>query len=387
MRHRLVLILVGSLLGGGVAAAQSPPASPSAPEPSSDAGVTIEWTLGRTADGRPLFADGSVVPLDLVVSLMGLLVLVEHEVHGQELWTSVDGRTWMPVEMAPFAGQRIIAIAAAGGGFTAFGEGPVIPESTPVWASRDGLAWERLTDRKATPFLGARIDGVTSLRSSAVAWGTRRVDGGEVPAIWTSGSGYRWRLGARRLAASDPGARFSWAGSMDWRVMAIGTNGLGQPRLWPRADAGHRYRGPRSVLPGPGPEVAHVLLGREAGLVVAGTASSTDGVTYWSSGGSHRWRQVGTPEPAAGDGGVIAWASDGALIYAATRASSGDPRIQASVDGRSWFVVPSVGEPPGGSGVPLLAAAGERIGLLGPDGVWSGWRSGWPAAIVSLDRH
>ena len=98
------------------------------------------------------------------------------------VWTSTDGRSWqLGPGIAPLAsGDRVLAVARAGGGYVAVGKnlqprGTGVVRAPVLWMSADGLTWRRLAGSQLD--LPARKARVVALRWAAAYGGTLMIAG------------------------------------------------------------------------------------------------------------------------------------------------------------------------------------------------------------------
>jgi len=161
-------------------------------EGAEDFGSGFSESRGVAAGGSGLVAVGAVGQSGTVLTSIDAAV-----------WTSVDGVAWHRVTgqqgvLGGVGAQGMIDVVAGGPGYVAIGFDNPGDEpwsgDAAVWTSRDGTAWERVTD-EAGAFGGS---GDRQMRAVAVggpglvAVGWELTADGQNAAVWTSVDGLAW---------------------------------------------------------------------------------------------------------------------------------------------------------------------------------------------------
>ena len=113
------------------------------------------------------------------------------------VWTSADGHDWAPIDdtAESFAPQTVLTeIVGYDGTLWAFGFGGGDGQDVRVWASTDGLAWERVADDSAlggpgNQGLSAAAAGAGGVVAAGFSW---TEENGTVPVSWYSADGSSW---------------------------------------------------------------------------------------------------------------------------------------------------------------------------------------------------
>ena len=150
------------------------------------------------------------------------------------IWTSVDGRTWIPsADLPDAAGAQVRSIAVGRGLFVAAGD-HVGSGQARVWTSTDGLAWTSVVDKS---LLGGENVRVIAGGPGFVAIGS---GSGHDAAVWTSADATRWNL-APPDPAFDDAAMSSVVAAPD-RLVSVGA------LLQPIAGSDQVFRSPVSWI-------------------------------------------------------------------------------------------------------------------------------------------
>jgi hypothetical protein len=161
------------------------------------------WTVLRVPDGSGYLGGG----------------MRTGEAFAAAVWSSVDGRTWIPTADLPDArGAQVRSLAVGSGLFVAAGD-RVGHGQSRVWTSTDGLAWTAVADEDLD---AGEIVRVVAGGPGFVAVGSE-ADGDA--AVWTSVDGTDWRL-APPDPAFDDSVMSSVAAGGD-RLVSVGA--LRQP--------------------------------------------------------------------------------------------------------------------------------------------------------------
>lgn len=176
-----------------------------------------------------------------------------------QAWTSSDGVRWQAAEsILGSADAAIKAVAAGAGGYVAVGSDGYPGANTQLpgargvaaWTSTDGQRWTRV-DTQST-FAGAIMTGVLWANGGYVAWGEtfagRDVPGTSLPPIWTSSDGTHWERASGITDAGGPGAPITSITSIGSTLVAVGArrlpeaeNGLAVPAAWISLDHGRTW--------------------------------------------------------------------------------------------------------------------------------------------------
>jgi hypothetical protein len=155
------------------------------------------------------------------------IVIVGADRGGAAAWSSTDGRTWTRAPRSlqlegPGGGTGMFAVTSWRGGFVAAGhrDDPAHGRaSAAVWRSPDGISWQRVADD--APFAGERILGLAATDSAIVAVGGTDISAGAPGLAWRSTDGYHWtRQATPGLAAGAPQA----VTARDSGFVAVGVN-------------------------------------------------------------------------------------------------------------------------------------------------------------------
>ncbi len=330
------------------------PSSPSAggfslappPDPAT-AWTGLRWTQLKPAD-----------PLNLVASVMrwrGGFVAVGWDmstrVPSTPLWSSTDGREWVPLSGsggAPFwPGLAVVAAGAVRGdlvAITRLGDpsyctgGPTcLPEM--AWTSADGRHW----DPHDGPDLGLAVGSGPPLVTFGPA-GALAVSSGRHARAAVSRDGVHWQdlpaatipadFGVDTLAAAATGYVLGGAVSSDGAPGRAAAAWSADGRTWtvtPALPSPDLSAGPASLAAW-GSLVTGFAIGRD-GVVALGQLGDAPGAPlWWQSDDGRRWRfAAGTPPLGPAYASI---AGDGRQIIASR--GGPDPGAWASTDGWTW---------------------------------------------------
>jgi hypothetical protein len=232
------------------------------------------------------------------------------------VWTSTDGLTWERVadNEGVLGGpnkQAMYAVAAGGPGVVAVGwENSGGDEDAAVWASVDGLTWERVSPDeevfggpgRQTMFGLAVVEGL-----GLVAWG-EDMDQPSMKGIWVSPpvAGLEWA----RVEYSDveQACRMcAMAGSLLVRVGADDSGGDRDAAVWASAD-GLTWEGvphDEAVFGGPGDQWMGAVVAGGPGLVAVGHEGPEGDwdAAVWASADGATWQRVPNDEAVFGGPG------------------------------------------------------------------------------------
>ena len=166
-----------------------------------------------TTAGPGLVAVGSAVALDATA-----------------VWASLDGLTWERVPHGPaFENAFMWSIVEGGPGLVAVGWRRTPEPSAAVWVSTDGRTWERVPDPEDGA--GYQMRAVAPFADGLVAAGDL-VNGGRA-AVWTSADGRTWE----RVADSDVFADAFINAIVPMNSMLLGFGGVGRDAaIWTSRD-------------------------------------------------------------------------------------------------------------------------------------------------------
>lgn len=153
--------------------ASAPPRAVASDEPAMRTSTGLE---GATLNGVTASSDG--------------MVAVGSDAEGAAAWTSTDGVTWQPVEVADADGVDALHAVALDGGGVAFGA--VDPDPSRTWsASAGSQPWEPADSGG----IDGRVNAVAADGDRWVAAGDlvdAETGAGAAGAVWTSDDGRRW---------------------------------------------------------------------------------------------------------------------------------------------------------------------------------------------------
>jgi EmrB/QacA subfamily drug resistance transporter len=309
----------------------------------------------------------------------------------EAIWTSTDGLSWTLAARHGIApqqpGDEIWVLTSTAEGFLAAGQAPG-PGGRPqavIWASHDGVTWQRMTASQA------RLAGAQSISYAASAGQDTVISGtlaSGAAATWLSTDG-----GSTWTPVTVPAGH--GAGTM---ISGLASDGSGLIAVRPDpAGGGIAYFSPNGLswqfaatVGASGGFTPQVVRGSAYGFVVTGTDAAGTYVAYASAGAGTTWLPTGSLGPVAGYASApAATVAPGGTVIASgsTRASKVSQRavLLAASPGGAVRPVPLDGIP--GAVVPevavrsLAAAGGQLVAVGSADGYPAIWRKapggGW----------
>ena len=212
-------------------------------------------------------------------------------------WTSPDGVAWHAAEVAGATDAAMKAVAASPDGYVAVGSdgfpgGNVqLPgaRGAAVWTSPDGAHWTRVADQPS--FQDAIMTGVRRLDAGYVAWGQTLVGRTNPPAppVWASPDGIHWDRGTGVTGTGGLGWPIASIVAVGGRLVAVGTREIGDdqgtayvPGAWISDDGGRTWTVSPvadAIATTGGSGGAFDVATDGAGVVVVGYVDSPDGAT------------------------------------------------------------------------------------------------------------
>lgn len=343
---------------------------PATPSATADRDVPSDPDLGRTWSRVPhdedVFGAGRMTAV--TTGGPGLVAVGVDDARGTPaVWASPDGIVWerRAEGDAAFEVAGILeAVVVGGPGLVAVGQDAVL-DAAAVWTSTDGLAWQRVAhDEAALGGPGRQVmRAITVTDRGLVAVG--QDVGTDTAAVWTSADGLRWE----RTVPDPPGG---YDGSMtavveaDGGLVAVGQfDGIGavwtstDARTWTLAASGDEL----------GDTVLHDVVGTDAGMFAVG-ADLYDGAAIATSPDGRRWSRVAHGEAVTDTrswmtGVTLAGPGLVAIGGEMPGDESGSPRAASwtSTDGASWQRV-ELAEDVFGTGAELAALTPGGPGLV-----------------------
>jgi hypothetical protein len=308
-----------------------PIASPSSPATPPAKELEIRW---RADDPHGLPAVASIIGVQRAAgayALIGELPYADEGSPEAAAWWSTDGRTWERAQEFP-PGDRILAMTAAGPGFIAGGFGA---DGTSIWTSVDGRAWLPVRDPSLK---GAVVGQLVPTASGIVGFGWRSES--DAFAIYTSPDGSDW-LDATNESGLDVARGLDAVGSYGGRAVAFVSQGEGKPdTIWETTGRAEWTR------VGALRETARIqrVVGGERGWLALGENLA------WTSADGRAWSR-GVPGPDVDADAIVDDAGFVAVgwVGSVPGETCGDQRPFAghtwtSADGRTWRKMPITGE-------------------------------------------
>lgn len=310
------------------------------------------------------------------------------------IWTETGG-TWNPidVEAAGLGGdgfQQVMDVAWYRGGFLAVGRrqaGQSAPSRPAAWTSPDGLTWRpiEVAAFDVPSVSGAALSTVEVVDDDILVAGEADL----VPLLWRSEDGFSWRrepLPQELAFVNDVQLPIRLEASGNHLLMSV--NGANQAHLWKQVGGRWMNVATHPAFPPPGVtlEVTAITHGDE-GYVAVGNAKvngrSVNG-QVWGSPDGQVWTPI--PEPfTAAHLATVAWSPrgyvaagavwDGSVVRAAT---------WQSPDGRTWRQSFVTSTPQSGAAVGVVSKPAGSLLLMNADTELGTRVSAW---FSQDDRH
>jgi len=187
----------------------------------------MTWTRAPHIEKTTAGSTGQEGMSQVVAGSAGSLVAVGWEWSEREepfsppIWNSRDGITWSRVsdDEAVFGGGGISVVFSGGPGFIAVGS---VGADAAVWTSPDGITWSRVPHDE-TVFRGAGITSVTKGGPGFIAVGWAGLDA----AAWTSPDGITWSRVPHdeTIFGGQPENEISSVVAFGSKIVAVGDSG------------------------------------------------------------------------------------------------------------------------------------------------------------------
>lgn len=358
-RSPLALLIVACLTAAACSAQESPsavaasPAAPSAPASAAPSAASPS----AAPSGSAVAGDGTLEPrwvrqtatgldgFEVAFTVAGatdggtLVVVGQREVGDEDsgsvsqatAWSSADGLTWTASPLAGSDDAQVTDVTVGAGGFVAVGGQD---DRAAVWLSADGASWEAVADDGFAP---GRMWHVGATPQGLVAFGDTCCgeEDGDDGVIWTSEDGRSW-LRATNETGLEVAAGIVELVAGDGRLIAF-VDADGATEVWETSGRAEWERTGTLAVQAGTVRAAHGPLGWV--VVVDDRAwRSADGRTWQEADNGPVFPQALVVDAA----GIVAVSSinyGGGGCAEAWPAFTGE--TWASVDGRSWSLLPS----------------------------------------------